>query len=101
MIGLWMPEEPQVESSEHQHQADIHDQPFPESVSEEREVDSDYDGCHRQYIKYDHDPTAHDVHFVLASATIAALTASRGPVIPPICSTTKNRRSPPSSAKLR
>jgi hypothetical protein len=32
----WMPEESPVESSEHQDNANIHGQPFPESVSEER-----------------------------------------------------------------
>jgi hypothetical protein len=33
-----MPEESQVESSEHQDNANIRYQPFPESVSEEREI---------------------------------------------------------------
>src|SRR5262249_28778157 len=26
--------------------------PFPESVSEEREIDTDYDGCHRQHVEH-------------------------------------------------
>jgi hypothetical protein len=43
----WMPEESQVESSEHQDYANIHCQPFPELVSEEREIYTEYDGCHR------------------------------------------------------
>jgi hypothetical protein len=34
----WMPEESQVESCEHQDNANIRYQPFPESVSEEREI---------------------------------------------------------------
>jgi hypothetical protein len=33
-----MPEESQVESCEHQDNANIRYQPFPESVSEEREI---------------------------------------------------------------
>lgn len=31
---LWKPEESQVESYKHQNNANIHHQPFPESVSE-------------------------------------------------------------------
>jgi hypothetical protein len=34
----WTSEESQVESREHQDNANIHDQPFPESVSEESEI---------------------------------------------------------------
>jgi hypothetical protein len=49
---LWTPEESEIESCEHQDNTDIHRQPFPESVSEEREVYTDYDGCHRQRVKY-------------------------------------------------
>jgi hypothetical protein len=48
----WTPEESQVESSEHQDNANIHRQPFPESVSEEHEIYTDYDGCHRHHIKH-------------------------------------------------
>lgn len=48
-----MPEESKVESPEHQDNADIHCQPFPEPVSEEREIHADYDGCHRHNVKRD------------------------------------------------
>ena len=48
----WTPEESQVESCEHQDNANIHCQPFPESVSEEREIYTDYDGCHRHHVKH-------------------------------------------------
>jgi len=41
----WTPEESQVETCEHQDNANIHCQPFPESVSEEHEINTDYDGC--------------------------------------------------------
>src|ERR1039458_3530873 len=48
----WTPEESQVESCEHQDNANIHCQPFPESVSEEHEIYTDYDGCHRHHVKH-------------------------------------------------
>jgi hypothetical protein len=35
-LRSWRPKESHVESSEHQDNANIHYQPFPESVSEER-----------------------------------------------------------------
>jgi hypothetical protein len=49
------PEESQVESCEHQDNANIHHQPFPEpeSVSEEHEIYTDYNGCHRHHVKHD------------------------------------------------
>jgi hypothetical protein len=55
----WTPEESQVESSEHQDNANIHCQPFPESVSEEHEIYTDYDGCHRHPVKHDSYLSAH------------------------------------------
>ncbi len=58
-ICSWTPEESQVESSEHQDNANIHCQPFPESVSEEHEIYTDYDGCHRQHVKHDSYLSAH------------------------------------------
>ncbi|HEV2561932.1 MAG TPA: hypothetical protein VGT78_07305 [Rhizomicrobium sp.] len=59
-----MPEESQIESREHQDNADIHDQPFPETVSKECEVESDDRGNHRQHIKQDNYPASGAVHFV-------------------------------------
>ncbi len=47
-----MLKESEVESCEHQNNPDIHGQPFPESVSEEREIYSDYDGYHRHQVKH-------------------------------------------------
>src|ERR1039457_2761495 len=55
----WTVEESQVESCEHQDNADVHRQAFPESVSEEREIHTDDDGRHCHYIKRDGDPPAH------------------------------------------
>jgi hypothetical protein len=46
-----MSEESQVESSEHQDNANIHYQPFPELVSEEHEIYTDYDGGYRHHVK--------------------------------------------------
>jgi hypothetical protein len=37
----WTPEESQVESYEHQDNANIHYQPFPKSISEEPEIYTD------------------------------------------------------------
>jgi hypothetical protein len=55
----WTPEESQVKSYEHQDNANIHRQPFPESVSEEREIYTDYDGCHCHPVKNDSYLSAH------------------------------------------
>jgi hypothetical protein len=55
----WTPEESQVESCEHQDNANIHCQAFPESVSEEHEIYTDYDGCHRHHVKHDSYLSAH------------------------------------------
>src|ERR1019366_3201107 len=55
----WTPQESQVESCEHQDNANIHCQPFPESVSEEQEIYTDYDGCHRHRVKHDRYLCAH------------------------------------------
>ncbi len=46
----WMLEVSKVESSEHQDNSNIDREPFPEPVSEEREIYGDYDGCHRRHV---------------------------------------------------
>jgi hypothetical protein len=46
-----MPEKSHVEGQKDENDPDIHHQPFPKSVSEKREINSDYDGCHRQQVK--------------------------------------------------
>jgi hypothetical protein len=48
-----MPEESQVESREDNDNANIHSQPFPESVSEEHEIYTDYEGRHHHPVKHD------------------------------------------------
>ena len=55
----WTFEESEVESYEHQDNANIHCQPFPESVSEERDIYTDYDGCHRHHAKHGSYLSAH------------------------------------------
>jgi hypothetical protein len=54
-----MPEESKVEGSEHEDNPDIHYQPFPEKVSEEREIYTDDNGCHRHHVKHDRYLSAH------------------------------------------
>lgn len=54
-----MPEESQVESGEHQDNANIRYQPFPESVSEEREIYTGYNGCHRHHVEHPSYPSTH------------------------------------------
>jgi hypothetical protein len=39
--------------------ANIHYQPFPESVSEEHEIHTNYNGCHRHDVKHYSYPIAH------------------------------------------
>jgi transposase len=51
----WAPEESRIESCEHQDNANVRYQPFPESVSEEREIYTDYDGYHCHHVKRDSD----------------------------------------------
>jgi hypothetical protein len=55
----WTPEEPQVESCEHQNNANIHRQSFRDSVSEEHEIYTDYEGCHCHRVKHDSYLSAH------------------------------------------
>lgn len=89
----WTPEESQVESCEHQDNANIHCQPFPESVSEEHEIYTDYDGCHRHHVKHDSYLSAHfslyyhsgraeggEVDIVRPRVVVAAHTGSLRPV---------------------
>jgi hypothetical protein len=46
VTSSWALQEPQIESCEHQDNSYIHHQPFPEPVSEELEIHSNYNGCH-------------------------------------------------------
>jgi hypothetical protein len=60
----WMPEESQIESCEHQDNANIHHQSLPDSVSKERDIQADYDGYHRQCVKRCGYLSAHSAPFV-------------------------------------
>jgi hypothetical protein len=55
----WTPQESQVERCEHQDDSNIHCQPFQESVSEEHEIYTDDDACHRHNVKRDSYLSAH------------------------------------------
>jgi hypothetical protein len=55
----WTPEESQIESCKNQDNANIHCQPFPESISEEDEIYADYDDCHRHHVKHHNYLSAH------------------------------------------
>jgi hypothetical protein len=49
----WTPQKSKVKSREHQNNANIHREPFPESVSEKPEIHADYGGYHRRHVKHD------------------------------------------------
>jgi hypothetical protein len=55
----WTPEKSQIESQKHQDNADIHRQPFGESILEERDIHADYDDCHRYQIEHDDHRSVH------------------------------------------
>jgi len=57
----WTAEESEVESREYQDDANVHGQPFPEVVSEERDIDTDNNRHHCHAIKHDSDLSAHSV----------------------------------------
>ena len=46
-----MSQESEVECREHQNNANIHHQPFPELISEEREIHTDYNRSHCHNVK--------------------------------------------------
>jgi hypothetical protein len=48
-----MTKEFEVASREHQNNANIHREAFPESISQEPEIHADYDGYHRRHVKRD------------------------------------------------
>ena len=55
----WASEESQIESREHQDNANVRYQPFPESVSEERDIQTNNDCYHCHHVKRDSDLSAH------------------------------------------
>jgi hypothetical protein len=71
----WTPEESEVESYEHQDNANIHRQPFPESVSEEPEIYTDYDGYHRRHVKHDSYLSTHQLTSSCAACRVASVRA--------------------------
>jgi len=74
------PEESQVERCENQNNANVHCQPFPESVSEEREIHTDDDGCHCHRVKRDGDlPARFRLHGLYFKGRDKFLKTSGGP----------------------
>src|SRR5579864_7083768 len=71
-----MHEEPQVESCEHQNDADIQHHSFPESASEEREIYTDYNGYHHHRVEHPNYPSA---HFTTSSRSSAVTRIHRSP----------------------
>jgi len=65
-----MSEKSKIEAAEHQDDSDIHYQPFPELVSEEREIYTDDNGRHRHHVKRDRYLSA---HYQIAFGLLATL----------------------------
>jgi hypothetical protein len=76
LLWSWDSEESQVESCEHQDNANIHHQPFPKPVSEEQEIQADNGGYHRQHVKRDSYLSAH--FSTLSSAPLVATFSEPG-----------------------
>ncbi|MFZ0845663.1 MAG: hypothetical protein WAM62_07710, partial [Pseudolabrys sp.] len=55
----WAHHKSEIKSPEHQDNANIHDQPFPESVSQERKIHADDHGNHRHHIDRDNNSSVH------------------------------------------
>lgn len=58
-LRSWSHEKSEVKSAEYQDNANIHHQPFPEPVSEEHEIYTDYNGYHRHDVKHYSYPSIH------------------------------------------
>jgi hypothetical protein len=66
----------EVESSEHQDNANIHCQPFPESVSEKQKIYTDYDGRHRHHVEHNSYLSAHFSALVQIAILVVAFHTS-------------------------
>jgi hypothetical protein len=74
----WTIEKSQIKSSENQDNANIYYQPLPESISEERHVYTDDNGCHRQHVKRDSYLPAHS-QYPFRLRHLSAFVPARGP----------------------
>ena len=72
----WTPEESEVKSYKHQDNANIHCQPFPSWVLEEREIYTDYGGYHRHHVKHVSYLSAHFRLVAPSSTPVAASTSA-------------------------
>jgi hypothetical protein len=43
-LNLWVLQEPQIEGRKHQDNADVHHQPFPESIPKDEQIHNNYNG---------------------------------------------------------
>ena len=64
----WASEESHIESQEYQDNANVRYQPFPESVSEKSDIQTNYDGYHCHQVQRDSDLSArfslHCLHYL-------------------------------------
>jgi hypothetical protein len=58
----WVLHKSQIESREHQDDADVHHQPFPEAVPEEQQIHTDDNDCQRGNVKRDGRGSLHSDH---------------------------------------
>lgn len=56
---LPLPQEPQIEGCEHQHDADVHEQPFHESMSEEQDIQTHDNDDHGHNEEHANDRSCH------------------------------------------
>src|ERR1700728_4047256 len=80
----WASEESQVESQEYQDNANVRHQPFPESVSEKSDIQTNYDGYHCHQVQRDSDLSArfslHCLHYLESRIDkVADLACPRAP----------------------
>ena len=82
-LQSWTIEESQIKSSKNQDNANIHYQPLPESISEERHIYTDDNGCHRHHVKHDSYLPAHS-QYPFRLRHLSAFVRARGPGQPKI-----------------
>jgi hypothetical protein len=79
VMSSWALQESQVESCEHQDNSYIHCQPFPEPVSEEQEINGNYNSYQQHNAEYDRCLFS---HFRSSAQSISPSAISVGQVVP-------------------
>jgi 1,2-phenylacetyl-CoA epoxidase PaaB subunit len=59
--SLWVLEESQIKGSKHQDNADVHYQPFPESILKEQQVYTNDNGNQHRNVKHDRHVPRHSI----------------------------------------